>query len=444
VTKRVAIALLVLFGTALGLILIPGWTSREPMYQGKSLSHWFKKYYRSGDWEAAHEDWARPRATAQALRAIGTNAVPWLVAQCFTTNQNSAFETNMLTMLGKIGPFPPFVSAEDIRWAAMAAIGEIKPPASLVLPRAIDALKSTNRNQKALAICLLHNIGDGAEAAVPCLCEQLRSGDSALQWRAAHTLERLGPAAKGALPDVIGILKSTRRPKRLDNLLCQILGNLGPEVSLAVPILKERVAAETDPWKQMEFAVALWRIDARESGALGLLMEQIKDQKSSNHRWMLINKFGEIGPNAKPAVPYLQGLLNERQRLMWLPAAQALLKIGETNLAISGTLNKLSERDFDSRFDAAKLILGAQPTNATAMAALVKLMKDEFRRGIVIQAAGKMGSAAAPALPALREIANGSYPSYDRQAAREALRDIQSATLAGLPTGDPGVRGTRH
>jgi len=42
--------------------------------------------------------------------------------------------------------------------------------------------------------------------------------------------------------------------------------------------------------------------------------------------------------------------------------------------------------------------------------------------------AGNLGLDGKPAVPGLREIANGEYPSHYRQAARQALRDIKAAS----------------
>ena len=153
-------------------------------------------------------------------------------------------------------------------------------------------------------------------------------------------------------------------------------------------------------------------------------------------------QFGKVGPNAKAAVPYLRESAGDPQRQTWLPAARALLKIGETNLAVSELLKKVGERDFDSRFEATKLILEAQPTNATAMAALIRLMQDDFRGSLAMAVAVKMGAAAAPALPALRQIANNKRRAAYHSLARETIRDIESAAQTGLPSGDSSVRGT--
>src|SRR5215510_10421337 len=99
--RRIIIASLAVFAVLIGLLVLPEVFSREPRYHGKRLSDWFKQYYRSGHSNRQPDEGAHARA-ARALKAIGTNAVPYLVTQCLATNQDSPWQTNLLTFLADL------------------------------------------------------------------------------------------------------------------------------------------------------------------------------------------------------------------------------------------------------------------------------------------------------------------------------------------------------
>src|SRR5678815_974260 len=113
--KKIIIVLLVLFALFLGLLILPELLSNEPRYQGKRLSSWFKQYYRtSGELEEGYEE------AGAAFRAMGTNAVPYLLSEFYSnTNTDSrlrrSIERPLSCLPGRLG-IPPFVSAKDIQY----------------------------------------------------------------------------------------------------------------------------------------------------------------------------------------------------------------------------------------------------------------------------------------------------------------------------------------
>src|SRR5262245_42519643 len=99
--KRIIVALLAVFAVVIGLLVLPEVFSREPKYHGKRLSDWFKQYYRTGNRHSNRQsDEGNRTRASRALKAIGTNAVPYLVAQCLATNQDSPWHTNLMKFLG--------------------------------------------------------------------------------------------------------------------------------------------------------------------------------------------------------------------------------------------------------------------------------------------------------------------------------------------------------
>ncbi len=69
--KRIVVFAGVIVAAAVSSIFWP--REREPVYQGKKLSEWLKEYR-----QVAHGGSDMEREAAVAVRAIGTNALPWL------------------------------------------------------------------------------------------------------------------------------------------------------------------------------------------------------------------------------------------------------------------------------------------------------------------------------------------------------------------------------
>ena len=127
--KRWRVALLLAAGMVLAIILCEFSGSREPRYQGKTLSHWFKEYcYRSTILPYHHDD---EQEATEALKALGTNALPFLLREAFNTNADSALRVSihgLFKTLPDSWHLPRFVIREVFRRRAADAIQEINHP----------------------------------------------------------------------------------------------------------------------------------------------------------------------------------------------------------------------------------------------------------------------------------------------------------------------------
>lgn len=424
--KRTAIVLIVLFGAVVSLILFRTLPNREPEYQGKRLSAWFKQYYRSGQSSQRPDDPRREQA-ARALRAIGTNAIPFLVTECFTVIRESPVQTNVLAFLAKLPEpirFPPFVPAREVQEQAASAIGEIKPPAILLLPLVTNRLNAPDKFQRWMATYLLGKVGEGGEAGVPFLREKLRSADVQESMLAALGLDRLGPMARLAVPDLIEVVR-TNSFRPFSYYACRALARVGPAASNAIPVLKERLAAETNASRQLSLAVALVCIDSQQVEAMGFLQAELADNQKTNTHRAVIHALSDIGPNARPALPLLLAALKNNDPGFWHPALFVLLSLGETNLAISSALEKLKQDDPETRFNAMSFLFRTQPTNAAAMSNLVQLVQDPTWTYQAITEAARLGALAQPVIHSLRQIAADKTNAF-RDVAKNALRTIEA------------------
>jgi HEAT repeat protein len=426
----IAVLLVVVAGIGYGIL-----GRREPRYQGKSLSDWFVQFYtprRYGD-ETDENDDARRSEAAGALRAIGTNAVPFLLKECFSNEQDSSIRSNILTSLSHLPApfhFSPFVPAEDIRGAAAEALLEIRPPAELILSSATNALARTNLLDRQIGIFLLGTIGHGGQAAIPWLSQALRSPDAREVAVGLLSIEHLGQTAKGALPEMINVLTNGTFAAWVRYPAVSALASLGSNAVPAIPVLKQLFPAQTNHFLRTNIAVALCRIDRNESDALVAVTEEMTRTNTPQTRKQAADFLGSVGPNAKNAAPLLIAMLEDDNIDVACAAAAALKKVGvEKSAVLEPLTKKLTDDDEQVRFHAAKKIVQFDPGNADALAVFIDLIRKGSKLSMAaMQELGALGRSARAAIPTLRE-ASRSNDRYVRGAALSALQSIESAPV---------------
>jgi hypothetical protein len=176
---------------------------------------------------------------------------------------------------------------------------------------------------------------------------------------------------------------------------------------------------------RINFAKTLCRIDARQTNALAELIQYAADSTNAQ-RGFAVMSLGSVGPNAKAAVPVLLEAVSEDDDRVWNISATALMKIGETNLALSGVAERLTHRDTQTRLNAAMFIVYYEPTHGLAVSNLMEFARDPARGRIAIQQLGKLQPAPEFAVSLLREIAANKDAEF-RADAETALRRIQTA-----------------
>ena len=76
--KRYGNLLAIMVVGIVGALAWVAWPSREPVYQGKSLSVWLTGFSYGGTSKYGVDE----RGVAQALKHMGTNVIPALLAAC--------------------------------------------------------------------------------------------------------------------------------------------------------------------------------------------------------------------------------------------------------------------------------------------------------------------------------------------------------------------------
>lgn len=220
---------------------------------------------------------------------------------------------------------------KDARRSAVEGLLRMLVAAAEALPAVSEGLKDPGLISAAGTLSCVGEFGESVVAAIP-------------QWRDALqtiVLTATNPAARGAASEAlvaIGPYARSPIPVLLDNLHDDVpavrwaaahgLGEVGPEAFDALGPLTHLALYDPVPRVAVEAAVAVWRIDRRIHRVLGPLTNALKDPDEIV-RWLAADCLGEIGSEAKSAVPALQDALQMpyKTRLIRMGIATALERI---------------------------------------------------------------------------------------------------------------------
>jgi hypothetical protein len=121
---------------ALLVIIFATWLltrPREPEYQGRSLSAWLDDYNKAGTWE-------KIEPTSAAIRAMGTNCLPFLLARI--KHNPSRWTERLVVLLSKQRLLKiPFYGDDRYRFASIVALHVLGPQAAPVCPELLALTK---------------------------------------------------------------------------------------------------------------------------------------------------------------------------------------------------------------------------------------------------------------------------------------------------------------
>lgn len=425
--RRGQIVVLVIVAVV-GVMVLRSVFSREPAYRGKKVGAWFKQYYRTGQWSSAKNE-RRHEEASRAIVALGTNAVPFLVRECFSASRDFSPKTNVQAFLASWrGPvrFPPFVPADMVRQEAADALLKIRPPANLLLPLVTNRLNDPDQVRQRMAVYLLGTVGQGAEAAVPLLRGKFQSEDFQQRVLAVFGLDRLGAAAWPVTADLIEVVRTNGGGPAYYAM--RALAKIGPSASNAIPVLKEKFIAQTNLTEQAGIAGALICIDPSSKLAPEFL-ERRRMYGGPDGVLPLLFFLSEMGTNARTTLPMLKTILRDPDTVASKVALEAVYHLGETNLAIGTAVEWLKSDKGPTRFNALTFMLRVQPTHELVMSNLVTELNEMMWGVEVVNEAARLGALSKPLIPRLRDMATSETNPY-RQAAREALEIIEADIAA--------------
>lgn len=349
--RRCAILIVV----SLGLVLAGSiWAlpqPPEPAYRGQSLTYWLEHYFSPPANSSGGISILIPNpAAVEAIRQIGTNAIPTLLRMAEAHDSPLAWEQNRQATLGFRGlgaaasnAVPALIKifeAKPSRWSqeeAANALAGIGPTARGAVPALCSALASANSSDRIACVLALGRIHAEPGQAVPVLIKSLNDPHPGVRQLATEALGSFGPDAQPAIPALIEIFD---RNTAESSHAATALGLIGPAARAAVPPLLRGLAdTNLDVEFRQQRIMALGQIHAEPELVVPALMKSLSETISdSDVRIRLFSTIalGQFGPDAKPAVPLLTSLLQDPNRNVRSDATNALRLIDSSAAAGSG------------------------------------------------------------------------------------------------------------
>jgi HEAT repeat protein len=298
-------------------------------------------------------------------------------------------------------------------------------------------LKDTNVDLRRLAVIVLAQLGPAARDAVPSLIGALTDADSGVRAGAAHAIKEIGAGAGSAVPALVANLQVYQAEVRRSATLA--LGHIGPAARPACPLLLECLL---DPDEEVRYAAALslGRIDPHYTEAAPALRDALRDA-SPKVRLAAIDSLSHIDRAAvKECVPILIALSSKPEDLdVRFRAVDGLCELApeEARQAVPWLLVELTDADPANALYAARLLAridpGWIPDLALVLAAALRTPLPDGRRAI-LQTLGEFGARAREAVPSIEHLLQDGAPGV-RTDAIEALRTIDPRRAKRLGLG---------
>ncbi len=308
---------------AAGLLIGLAHRTREPVYQGKTVSQWLEPASGPGLQGAPPAIQVGPRGAPPAIQVMGSNAVPGLISmlRCKDSTLRTKFSgwvSKHAWLKSKIKLRPPAVEMQRRGLSGVAALG---PVAKAAIPDVVNLLTNQSSPLRWEALSALERIDWEPKTAVPALLEALKIPGPGLRFEAVEALNRLTGDPK-AIPALIAYLDD-------------------PDLSIRETVLHSLQAFSRRPKLAAEMAKYLTNQDAAvraevmdsptyltNDPAILVPMFSVRLRDGNSFvRSMAAFHLGEMGGRATPAVPELQEVLTDPVRNVGEAATNALWEI---------------------------------------------------------------------------------------------------------------------
>lgn len=356
------------------------------------------------------------------------------------------------------------------RAAAGTALALSGSQAAPAVPELLTALDDESNLVRAAVVDALAEIGAPASAAAPSLARRLSAeSDPDILHAIGRTLIRFGSSSMSSIPVIVEALQSGSPAGR--RIACGVLGSLGADGDFVVHALVRSMVADSDGRVRSAARSALKRLrvdlTAHVDDLVGFLSHESPDVREQ-----AADRLGEMRPRPAEAVePLVTALFDDDALRVRQAAARALRNMGEAaSPAVPRLLQAMTDGSRDQR-ESAAAVLGSvtlgDPADVSALVrasihdrelsvrlaargALVRMARtspeifDDFaeaagspgpveRRSVLIDTLGRLGEAAAPAVPNLLIALREGTAEVREQAARALGRIGAPASDALLP-----------
>jgi HEAT repeat protein len=306
---------------------------------------------------------------------------------------------------------------KDRKLATMAAValGNIGAEAREAIPELCEALRSQDELQRGMAARALGQLGpDAAPAAAPLYDALLADKDAKVRRYVVYALGRIGVSARFA---VIGLHELVRpdaeeQPAEVQEAVAEALQKIGEpkkdDVARLVEYLKNpsvnvRIAAaqtlfhlrgeakdaaaglmavlrDDDERVRLLGSLALVAVDPQQAGAVLAPLRGLLTSADAGIRASAAEGIGNLGPDAKDAIPGLRdALLKDKEPPVREAAAIALGKMGEVAKdTVPALVGCLKDDEAGVRSAAAHALAGiGPPARSAALAPLKNMLTTE-------------------------------------------------------------------
>ena len=293
-----------------------------------------------------------------------------------------------------------------------------------VVPELAKLLKTAQREEKGLIVHVVaeiaRQVGPRAKEAVPALCEALSLSDKAAASAAARALGAIGP---DAVPELVKALKAVEdQPQALYPV--RALAYMGSKGKDGVPAVLATLKTTIDAQVRMACIESLGAAGAAGKVAVAELLNIAEtDQKASYYKATLIMTLGNIGPDAKAAVPFLLTTMKEaREPHFRIHAMEALTRIDPGSKELAGSFAKMIENPDLPRVMILEGLAKGGPLGKELLKAIEEFLRDKDSR-VRLQAAAVLAKTK-PNHPAVVSILIESTQERDPKMRRLAVEVI--------------------
>lgn len=405
-----------------------------------------------------HSDNDVQREVVDALALMGPEAKPPVVEALSAKESRERMASVMtLAAMGRTAQDAAPAMLEQlgketdvaVRVNLLTALPKVGADSKTLVPRLIDALKDSNETIRHAAVNGLLSFPSARKEIVESLTALLHDQNKELSQRAAYVLGRFGVAAASTTPVLLEIIAKQTPP---DPVFIDALVQIGEPAIPPILAAAEKVPLEqltADHWmvkclqSMGAFAVSSVRnglghknpsvrlLSVRALTALGQdasdaatsLLEKL-DDPDVYVRAAALGALVAVEAPSKLTIPRIEKSLNDPSPVVRLGAAQLVPKLGEEgkhlNVAVIGKLNDSDATVRRGIID----VLG--PDQAGAIPMLMPLLDNAELRAPTLQALGRMGANAKPAIAKLTEL----LPKVDKDGQVLILNSIAHVGIA--------------
>ena len=286
------------------VVRLPAVPHEQPVYQGKTLSYWVIKAGKI-DLDGA------PKDAIEAIRAIGSNAVPFLLD----------WMPRRETLHRDRSSGNPGWDGLEIAWWVLGSDGKSAIPvlASIINQpqRTMDDYSVWTESAKAIS-CL------GPDAITPMLTAVTNMQGRHEVWELIHNFQNLGTNGAPAVPALIHWANDPDYWVR-DGVV-GALGGIGQRPDLAVPVILNALEHDSNGMVRRDAAEALGAFANDSDVVLPELTKMLKDPNWEARQGAL-SGLGKIHDKPDVVIPLIVPFLSDENSVIERSAAYALLDL---------------------------------------------------------------------------------------------------------------------